>query len=68
MLMMLVLMLVGPETCTTVKQECRACTTNGGKQICSNIGIACQPSVRICRSKPSRVPSDRSKEVTTQRR
>lgn len=55
MLITLALLFAGPQSCTETRQECRACPTVGGKRRCSNIGIACQPSVRVClpRSKPA---------------
>jgi hypothetical protein len=45
------LLLATPQTCTMIEQPCRACTTIDGKRQCSNVGIACQPKVRICRPK-----------------
>jgi hypothetical protein len=42
--------LAGPQSCTEVQQQCRACTVAAGRQQCSNIGIACQPVKRICRA------------------
>lgn len=51
MLMLATLALASPQTCTDVKRECRACKIIKGKQRCSNIGIACQPSIRVCRPK-----------------
>ncbi len=35
-------------TCTDVKQQCRACPTAGSVKGCSTVGIACQPTRRIC--------------------
>ena len=35
--------------CKTVPQQCRACTTVAGKQVCSTPGFACQPE-RVVRS------------------
>lgn len=58
MLMIVALMLAAPQNCTVVKQQCRACTSSNGKQLCSNIGIACQPSIRICRPKDTKTPSN----------
>lgn len=52
MLLALVLSFAATERCVEVKQQCRACATIDGKQRCSNIGIACQPSARLC--KPER--------------
>jgi hypothetical protein len=46
--MPIVLSLVAPQACVAVKQQCRACTTTGGKMACSTPGIACQPFQRIC--------------------
>ena len=37
--------------CADVKRECRTCTASNGKRRCSTAGIACQPSIRICRAK-----------------
>jgi hypothetical protein len=51
MLTVVALMVAAPQACTTVHQQCRACTTIDGKHLCSNIGIACQPSLRICTPK-----------------
>ena len=61
MLLTLVILLAAPEGCVDVKQQCRACTFSAGKQRCSNIGIACQPSRRICQPKGAIPVSDRSK-------
>jgi hypothetical protein len=35
-------------TCTEIKQQCRACPTEGSVKSCSTVGIACQPTRRIC--------------------
>jgi hypothetical protein len=35
-------------TCTEIKQQCRACPTEGSVKGCSTVGIACQPTRRIC--------------------
>ena len=61
MLMTIVLSLAAPQTCVDVKQQCRACTTIGGKPVCSTPGIACQPLQRICRASLDGKPaSDRA--------
>jgi hypothetical protein len=59
MLWMMTLALASPQACTEVKRECRACTTAAGKKRCSNIGIASQPSIRICRPKGEARPTKR---------
>jgi hypothetical protein len=61
MLITLALMLAAPQGCTEVKQQCRACASSDGKQRCSNIGIACQPSLRVCRPKEDRMRGKGSK-------
>lgn len=48
MLLTIALALAAPTSCTDVKRVCRACPTGGTSARCSNIGIACQPSIRIC--------------------
>ena len=35
-------------TCAEIRQQCRACPTEGSVTGCSTIGIACQPTRRIC--------------------
>lgn len=35
-------------TCTEIRQQCRACPTEGSVKGCSTVGIACQPTRRIC--------------------
>ncbi|MBC3942682.1 hypothetical protein [Sphingomonas albertensis] len=35
-------------TCTETRQQCRACPTEGSVKGCSTVGIACQPTRRIC--------------------
>jgi hypothetical protein len=57
MLFIMALALASPQACTEVKRECRVCTTAAGKKRCSNIGIACQPSIRICRPKGKARPA-----------
>ena len=37
-----------PSTCTEIKQQCRACPTQRSIKGCSTVGIACQPTRRIC--------------------
>lgn len=59
----LALTAAAPPGCTDVRQECRACTTRDGKRVCSNIGIACQPSIRICHAKAKPVRLGRMKTV-----
>ena len=51
MLLSLMMLLSAPAGCIDVKQQCRACVIREGKQRCSNIGIACQPSLRVCKPK-----------------
>jgi len=51
MLMTFALLVAGAQNCSEVKQQCRTCVLSNGKQQCSNIGIACQPSLRLCRPK-----------------
>ena len=41
-------LLSAPSTCTEIKQQCRACPTGGSVKGCSTVGIACQPTRRIC--------------------
>ncbi len=54
MLMTMMLMLVAPQDCTGIKRQCRACTSGSGMSNCSTIGIACQLSTRLCRSRDTR--------------
>jgi len=63
MLLMMLMLLAAPEACVDVKQQCRACTFSDGKQRCSNIGIACQPSRRICQPQGGIPVSDRLKAM-----
>lgn len=49
MLLTLALALALPTTCFNVKHVCRACPPGAPAARCSNNGIACQPSIRICR-------------------
>jgi hypothetical protein len=63
MLLTLVMLLAAPDGCVDVKQQCRACTSSDSKQGCSNIGIACQPSRRICQPEIAIPVSDRSKAM-----
>lgn len=44
-----------PSTCTEIKQQCRACPTAGSVKGCSTVGIACQPTRRIC--EPALLPT-----------
>ncbi|MCK8456361.1 hypothetical protein [Sphingomonas faeni] len=49
----LTLMLVSASpNCTEIKQQCRACPTGGSAKGCSTVGIACQPTRRICEPAP----------------
>ncbi|MEG8043092.1 MULTISPECIES: hypothetical protein [unclassified Sphingomonas] len=41
-------LLSAPSTCTEIKQQCRACPTEGSLKGCSTVGIACQPTRRVC--------------------
>ncbi len=61
MLLTLAILLAAPEGCVDVKQQCHACTSSDSKQRCSNIGIACQPSRRICQPKGAIPISNRTK-------
>jgi hypothetical protein len=63
MLATLVLLLLAPRQCTDVKRECRTCTVVEGKRRCSNIGIACQPTARLCYAREKNAPVDRPKVV-----
>ena len=58
MLMAFALLFAASQACTDVRQQCRACTVRVGKQICSNIGIACQPLVRVCRPESAAATSN----------
>lgn len=51
MLTTLALLFAAPQSCADIREQCRACTESSAKQHCSNIGIACQPVVRICRAR-----------------
>ena len=42
-------------TCTDIRQQCRACPTGGNVGACSTVGIACQPTRRIC--VPAKTPA-----------
>lgn len=61
MLTTFLLILSASQGCTDVKQQCRACTKASGKEQCSNIGIACQPALRICRPKDARMQMNGAK-------
>lgn len=57
-------LLSAPSTCTEVKQQCRACPTAGGVKGCSTVGIACQPTRRICESAvPPKAVAQADREV-----
>lgn len=58
MLTIVAVMIAASQACTTVTQQCRACTITAGTKHCSNIGIACQPSLRICTPKDGALPSN----------
>ncbi|MFV0623129.1 hypothetical protein ACBY01_03830 [Sphingomonas sp. ac-8] len=58
MLALLLALAANPQHCTDVPQQCRACTVVAGRQQCSTIGIACQPTKRICR--PADQPEQKS--------
>lgn len=49
MLLTTALALAASTSCIDVKRVCRACPISGRGARCSTIGIACQPSIRICR-------------------
>ena len=61
MLMTLMLMLIAPQGCTEIKRQCCACTSGSGTPNCSTIGIACQPSTRLCRSRDTRASPYKTK-------
>jgi len=61
MLLTVAMLLAAPERCVDVKQQCRACTSSNSRQRCSNTGIACQPSSRICQPNVAIPVSDRAK-------
>jgi hypothetical protein len=45
----LALALLATQTeCVAVRQQCRACPTGKSPQGCSSVGIACQPTRRLC--------------------
>ena len=67
MLTILALMLASPQVCADVKRQCRACTVSKGEKRCSNIGIACQPSIRVCRHKDGVGSSDRPRVGASRR-
>lgn len=48
MLFLTLALMATPSTCTEIKQQCRACPTEGSVKGCSTVGIACQPTRRIC--------------------
>jgi hypothetical protein len=48
MLFLTLALLSAPSTCTEIKQQCRACPTAPSVNGCSTVGIACQPTRRIC--------------------
>ncbi|MDP1027293.1 hypothetical protein Q5H91_08720 [Sphingomonas sp. KR1UV-12] len=68
MLTLLALLLTAPPICTTVKQPCRACTEVRGKRVCSTLGIACQPKVRVCKPAAGKAPATDPAKVTTRDR
>lgn len=49
MLISVLAILASSPTCTDVPHQCRACKIDGTVKRCSNIGIACQPVVRVCK-------------------
>jgi len=51
MFVTMALTLATTTSCTDVKRVCRACPVGENITRCSTIGIACQPSIRICRPK-----------------
>jgi len=58
MLLAMVIMMSAPDACTDVRQQCRTCTTVRGRRICSGVGIACQPLIRICRPRDGSAPTN----------
>lgn len=68
MLFLTLALVTAPPTCTDVKQQCRACPTAGSVKGCSTVGIACQPTRRICEpAMPSKavVRLDRTADKTS---
>lgn len=63
MLVALALLLASTQACEDIRKECRICPASGDKSRCSNIGIACQPSIRICRRSNGAIPPDRPKTM-----
>jgi hypothetical protein len=47
MLLLVFALLSTPQPCVEIKQQCRACPTDS-KLGCSSVGIACQPTRRLC--------------------
>ena len=48
MLFLTLALVSAPSTCTEIKQQCRACPAEGSINGCSTVGIACQPTRRVC--------------------
>ncbi len=48
MFLLTLALLSAPSICTEIKQQCRACPTEGSLKGCSTVGIACQPARRVC--------------------
>ena len=45
MVMLAIIVALSAVIAPPVSQTCRACKIIAGKQVCSNVGIACQPPV-----------------------
>jgi hypothetical protein len=54
MVFLILALVSAPSTCTEIKQQCRACPTEASVKGCSTVGIACQPTRRICEPAASR--------------
>lgn len=48
MILLSLALVSAPPTCTEIRQQCRACPTEGSVKGCSTVGVACQPTRRIC--------------------
>lgn len=57
-------LLSAPLPCVAIEQQCRACPTDG-KQGCSSVGIACQPSRKVCER---RIPPDKTERRANDKR
>ena len=48
MFLLTLALMSAPAAYTEIKQQCRACPTEGSVKGCSTVGIACQPTRRTC--------------------